>query len=190
MRKTKSHTLILFSALTFTFFCAQANAALQPNQQAQGEHTIKKEKSPDFDNYKVSYKVDEVENGKTINSRMYTLMAKIGSTATVRIGSRVPYSTGGKEMGSIQYQDVGMNIDCMLDSFGEEGRLIVHTKVSMMSLQGKRTEPSSESNPVFGQFQVENFTIAALGKPIFVGSADDVASNRRYVIEVTVTKAD
>lgn len=189
MRKTKSNTLILLSALTLTFFCAEAKAAPQPAKQAQGDHTTKKEEAADFDNYRVSYKVNEIENGRTVNSRTYTLMAKIGPTATVRIGSRVPYRTGGNEVGSIQYMDVGMDIDCKLDSFGVEGRLIVHTKISMKSLQGKGTETSSESNPVFGQFQVEDFAVATLGKPTFVGSADDVASNRGYIIEVTVTKA-
>ncbi|HEV2245910.1 MAG TPA: hypothetical protein VGW37_04585 [Terriglobia bacterium] len=190
MRKTKSNILILLSALTLTFFCAQAKAALQPGQQAQGEHATKQDEAQNFNNYRVTYKVNEVENAKTINSRTYTLMAKIGPTATLRIGSRVPYSSGGNQAGSVQYQDVGMNIDCKLDNSGDEGKLIVHTKVSMMSLQGKGTETSSEPYPVFGNFQVESFTVATLGKPAFVGSADDVNSNRRFVVEVTVTKAE
>lgn len=211
MRKTKSNTLILFAALTLTFFCARAQAALQPGQQAQGEHATKKDEAPDFNNYRVSYKVNEVENGKTINSRAYTLTAKIGPTATVRIGSQVPYSTTGNERGPIQFHYVGMNIDCRLDNSGQEGKLIVHTKVSMtspqgkgtgsltddhwqirsneMSLQGKGTG-SLTDNPVFGNFQVESFTVATLGKPAFVGSADDMNSNRRFVLEVTVTKAE
>jgi hypothetical protein len=190
MRETKSNILILLSALTLTFFCARAKAAFQPGQQAPGEQSTKKDEAPDYNNYKVSYKVNEVENGKTINSRAYTLMAKIGPTATVRIGSQVPYHTTGDERGPIQYYSVGMNIDCRLESFGEEGKLIVHSKVELTSPQGKGTDAPSESNPAFGRFQVESFTVATLGKSAFVGSADDVASNRRFVIEVTVTKAE
>ena len=117
----------------------------------------------------MKYKVDEVENGKTINSRSYTMMVKNGSSATVRIGSRVPYNTGGSQF---QYQNVGMNINCKISR--EEGGLIVHTKVDMLSVQGKGAEAASESHPVIGQFQVENSTVVDLGKPEFVGSADDV----------------
>ncbi len=190
MRKMNSNILILLSALTLTFFCAQAKAALQPGQQAQGEHATKEDEAHNFNNYRVTYKVNEVENAKTINSRTYTLMAKIGPTATLRIGSRVPYSSGGNQAGSVQYQDVGMNIDCKLDNSGEEGKLIVHSKVELTSPQGKGAEPPSESNPVFGQFQVESFTVATLGKSASLGPADDVAPNRRFVVEVTVTRAE
>jgi len=185
MRKTKSNILILLSAATLTFFCAQAKAAPQPGRPEPGQSASTKDPAQDFNNYRVSYKVNELENGKTVNSRAYTLMAKIGPMATVRIGSQVPYPAGN----DIHYRDVGMNIDCRLDSSGQEGKLIVHTKVSMMSLQGKGTG-SLTDNPVFGNFQVESFTVATLGKPAFVGSADDMATNRRFVIEVTVTKAE
>lgn len=183
MQKAKWNVLVLASALALTFLCAQATAAQPPDNQQQNEQAIKKQ-AADFNDYRVKYKVDEVENGKTINSRSYTMMVKNGSSATVRIGSRVPYNTGGSQF---QYQDVGMNINCKISR--EEGGLIVHTKVDMLSVQGKGAEAASESHPVIGQFQVENSTVVDLGKPEFVGSADDVASNRRYVIEVTVTKA-
>lgn len=185
MRKAKRNVLVLAPALALTFLCAQAMAAPRPANQQQNERPTKK-KAADINNYRVKYKVDEVEKGKTINSRSYTMTVENGSSATVRIGSRVPYNTGGS---TIQYQDVGMNINCSVNAFGEEGRLILHTKISMMSVAGKGTELSSESNPVFGQFQVENSTVVTLGKETFVGSADDVTSNRRYVVEVTVTKA-
>ena len=186
MRKIERNLTVVMSVLALTFFCVRANAAAQHAKQPQSEHATKQEPAADFNNYRVSYKVNEVENGKTVNSRSYKLMVRAGTTATVRIGSRVPYSAGGKEVGSIQYQDVGMNIDCRVRD--EEGNVVVHTKVSMMSLGG-RAEASSQTYRVFGQFQMENNTVVTLGKQVFVGSADDVASNHSYVIEVTVTQA-
>lgn len=183
MRNTNRNLMIVVPILAFTFFCARAIAAPHHSERSQDQHATRHDPATDFNNYRVSYRVDEVENGKTINSRSYTLMVRAGTTATVRIGSRVPYSTGPR----VQYQDVGMNIDCRIRN--EDGKVVVHTKVSMMSLAGKGAQASSEPNPVFGQFQVENNSVVTLGKPEFVGSADDVASNRRYVIEVTVTRA-
>ena len=59
----------------------------------------------------------------------------------------------------------------------------------MTTLAGKEAAASPVSNPVFGDFRLENSTVVTLGKPALVGSADDMASNRQYVVRVTVTKA-
>ena len=184
MQRTKRSILILVSTLAFAMGGARAAAALQPGGQDQSSPTAKKEAPPDFNIYRASYRVNEVEDGKTINSRSYTLMTQIGIRASTRIGSQVPYSTGK----DIHYQDVGMNIDCTLLKQG--GNLLVNTRLNMSTLAGKETMPSGASNPVFGRFQIEDVTSATIGKPAFVGSIDDVASNKHYVIEVTVTKAD
>lgn len=188
MPKAKQTLIIVVSALVLNLLCARANAAPQQEQQKENEHTAEQEAARDLNNYRVKYKVDEVENGKTINSRSYTMMVKVGSTATVRIGNRVPY---GVSKNAIQYQDVGMNIDCNISK--REGSLVIHSKVAMISVVGKGAGTSFESypspNPVFGQFELENNTLVTIGKPSFVGSADDVVSNRRYEIQVTVTMA-
>ena len=182
MRKTKWNILLVAPALVLTFFCVQGSSAPRPLNPEQSGPAAKKEVSSESENYRVKYKVDEVENGKTINSRSYTMILKTDSTGTVRIGSRVPYSSGP----TIHYQDVGMNIDCNIRKV--EGTLVVHTKLDMSSVAGKGAGATTETNPVFGQFRLENFNVATVGKPAFVGSADDVASNRRYEIEVTVTR--
>lgn len=188
VRRTMWNTLVLTAALALTFVGARATAAPQPGIQGQSEQASPKEASQSVSIYKVSYKVNEVENGKTTNSRSYVLMARPGKTMRLRIGSKVPYSTGGKEIGSIQYTDVGMNIDCTLDE--QEPTLLVATALSLNTVTGSRPISSDLSNPVFGQVSLQDTTQATLGKPAFVGSIDDVSSNRRYVIEVTVTKAD
>jgi opacity protein-like surface antigen len=185
MRKTKWNVFILTSALALTFLAAQAAAAPQPGQQSQDEQAAKKETAPDSTIYRVSYKVNEVENGKTNNSRSYTLMAQTDKRASTRIGSQVPYSTGN----GIQYWSVGMNIDCTLNK--REGGLLVDTRLHMSTVASKENIPPAGSVPVpvFGDFSLEDITAAVEGKPAFVGSIDDVNSNRQYVIEVTVTEA-
>lgn len=183
MRKTTPNLLILFSALALTFLGTRVIAAARPGQQPQNEQAEKKQPAPNSTVYRVSYRVNELENGKTINSRSYALMARTDSTATVRLGSMVPYWEGN----SRQYRHVGMNISC--DISMQQGSLLVHTKLDMEAFPGHDVGQSVGSYPVIGSFQLENSTAATLGKPAFVGSADDVASNRHYVIEVTVTEA-
>jgi hypothetical protein len=183
MRKTRTNVFILTSALALTFLGARALAAPQPGGQEQSTPAARKEAPPDISIYRVHYKMDEIENAKTINSRSYTLMAQPGKNASVRIGSRVPYSTGK----DIQYQDVGMSIDCTIHQ--QASNLIVETTLIMNTVAGKETMPSGASNPVFGRVTLLDNTSATLGKPTFVGSIDDVASSRHYVVEVTVTEA-
>ena len=184
MRKAKWNILVLTSALALTLLGAQAAASPQPVGQEQSEMSAKKEAPADFHIYRVSYKVNEVENGKTINSRSYTMTANMDSLAEARIGSRVPYSTGK----DIQYQDVGMNIDCTLRE--QEGKLQVHTVLDMTTVASKESNPSLPGQPVFGHMRLMDVTPATIGKPAFVGAIDDVASNRHYVIEVTITSAE
>lgn len=132
-----------------------------------------------------------MENGKTINSRSYTLMAQPGKTMSLRIGNRVPYTssnnTGKGFSVSLQYSSVGMNIDSTIDD--RDGRLLIHTNLEMNTLASKVPQSALEHPPIFNDLRLVDTTSATIGKPAFVGSLDDVASNRRYVIEVTVTKA-
>ena len=183
MQKAIWSILVLTLALALASVGVQVAAAPQPAGQEQSETSAKKEAPPEFNIYRVSYKVNEVEDGKTINSRSYTLMTQVGNRASTRIGSQVPYSTGK----DIQYQNVGMNIDCKLMKQG--GDLLVQTWLNMNTVAGKETMPSGAQNPVFGTFQIQDVTSSTIGKPAFVGSIDDVASNRHYLIEVTVTEA-
>jgi hypothetical protein len=184
MQEPRWSSLILTTALVLTFLGAGAVAAPQPGQQSQNKQAEKKEPAPNSTIYRVSYKVNELENGNTINSRSYTMTASMDSFAQTRIGSRVPYSTGK----DIQYQDVGMSIDCTLKE--QEGKLQVHTVLDMTTVASKETTSPLEGQPVFGHMRLMDITPATIGRPAFVGSVDDVASNRHYVIEVTVTKAE
>jgi hypothetical protein len=185
MRKTKWNALILTSALALTFLGPQTNAMSQPGKQSQSGEQAKQKASQSVTIYRVSYKVNELENGKTINSRSYTLMAQPDKTARLRVGSRVPYASG--KGSQFSFQDISMNIDCTLNK--HEDSLIVDTRLSTNILKGKEKMSGDSSIPVFGTLELTDATTATVGKPAFVGSIDDVGSNRRYVIEVTVTKA-
>jgi hypothetical protein len=183
MRSTKWNVFILTSTLALTFLGAPAVAAPQPGQQSQNEQPAKKETASDSTIYRVSYKVNEVENGKTVNSRSYTLMAKAGEREAVNTGSRIPVAFQGK----LDYLNVGMAFSCIIRPGGE--KLVVHSEFNLNTIADK--EPASVlPPPVTRQFYLQDDTVATLGKPAFVGSIDDVASNRRYVIEVTVSKAE
>lgn len=189
MQKSYRNLVIMISALALTLIYVHANAAPQQGKQKQDEHAAKQEAAADFNNYRVKYTVDEVENGKTINSRAYTMILKAGGRASIRIGGMAPYST---EQG-IKHWDVSMKIDCSASR--QQGNLVLHTAIAMSTLFRSSLETRAGASPaprpvIFGNFRLDNFAVANLGRPTLVGSADDIASNRQYVVGVTVTKAN
>jgi chorismate synthase len=191
MQKAKWNVFILTLALGFSG--AQAAAAPRPAGQNPQEKIFKKAEPQSANVYRVKYTVSEVENGKTINARSYVMMVKPGTMARTTITSRVPYLIeANKQRGelaspSYQFQDVGTTIFCQVTE--QEDRLLVRTRLNMSSVSGEKALPPGGSPPVFGELSLEDDTLAEVGKTAFVGSVDETTSNRRYVVEVTVTKA-
>jgi hypothetical protein len=172
----------MIGALGLVFVGARAIAAPEPISRGQSAQAVKKEAAPDSRVYRVSYKVNEMEDGKIINSRSYELMARAGERESVNIGSRIPVAFQGK----LDYHNVGMALSCTIRLAGE--KLVVHSEFNLNTIAVK--EPAAVlPPPVTRQFYLQDDPIATLGKPAFVGSIDDIASNRRYVLEVTVTEA-
>src|SRR5437899_1242808 len=63
--------------------------------------------------YKFDFTVYEVQGGKKSNVRNYTMFMQERRRRAVKVGNRVPVSTG-KE-GGFQYIDVGLNIECSFE---------------------------------------------------------------------------
>ena len=152
----------------------------------QGEPQVKP-----TDSYKVDFTVNELDNGKKINSRSYSMLVradaipKFTDTKRLRVGSRVPYATGTGSASTFQYQDVGMNIDCRLLPMGN-GNVVIDTNWEYTSL-----EPGASHDtlpPVFRQVRSSVEAVVPVSKPTVISEMDDVASTHHYVFEVKVTK--
>ncbi|MGD0221251.1 MAG: hypothetical protein ABSF71_02865 [Terriglobia bacterium] len=144
------------------------------------------------DSYKVEFTVNELENGKKINSRSYLMLVradaipKFTDMKHLRVGSKVPYATG-TGANSIQYQDVGMNIDCRLLPMGN-GNVVIDTNWDYSSVGGEQGVNHDTQNPVFRQVRSSVEAVVPADKPTVIAEMDDVASTHRYVFEVKVTK--
>jgi len=144
--------------------------------------------SPSNERYRVEVKINELEKGKTVNTRSYLMvMAKSKgrdyAMGRIRVGSRVPYAT---KTGEFQYQDVGMNIDCdlyPLDADHVQGQLTVASS----GLVSREQVSPVNTNPVFRNLNWQGSPTVVLGKPTVVSEVDDVTSDHRYQIEITVT---
>jgi hypothetical protein len=141
--------------------------------------------------YRLDFKISELEDGKKLNSRSYTLLLEPHEAGKLRIGTRVPIQTGGPDNKQITYIDVGQNIDCQVRN---ETERIVGLIVDMdfsnfgMTEQLRTAGGASNGNPVLQQFRITTKTDLEVGKPTVINTFDDPSSKRTFQIEVTATR--
>ncbi len=130
--------------------------------------------------YRLEVAIHEVENDKRTDTRNYTLLMKSGSKVTSRTGSRVPVAVGGE---SIQYVDIGANLDFKLDEVGDNVRLDVN-----LELSDADGPPAGATQPTIRQVRYSVTTVVPVAKTTTIGKLDEPTGERRYEIEVTPAK--
>jgi len=185
MRKRSVITVVL--ALFLTSFTSPRLTTAQQTAK-EGEAQLKP-----ADSYKVEFTVNEMDNGKKINSRTYSMLLRVTAPPhwtdmrRLRVGSKVPFPSGPGP-GMYRYQDVGMDIDCRLMPM-ENGKVAIGTIWEYSSLGGEQGH-ESPAGPVIRHVRSEVEAVAPMDKPTVISEVDDVASTHRYVFEVKVTKVN
>lgn len=139
--------------------------------------------------YRLDFRINELEGEKRLNSRAYTLLIEPHEFGKLRIGTRVPIQTSeGKQL---TYIDVGQNIDCQVRT--ETERMVgLNVDVDFsnfgMTEQLRDAGGAATGNPVLQQFRITTKTDLEIGKPTIINSFDDPSSKRTFQIEVTVTR--
>jgi hypothetical protein len=177
----------MFAALTLT--AALMVAAGGKHVQAQ-ESAAKP--TPDATEpghaYKLDFSVNEIDDGKKVNSRQYSMNLSAGDGNEVKIGTRVPVEA---KQGEFQYIDVGTSIWCRLRDrkdvawLGNDVLLNMRAEISNFAMPEQQ---SQNVRPVLRQLNINASTQAPMGKLLVVGSVDDPNSKKQFQLEVTVTK--
>jgi hypothetical protein len=132
--------------------------------------------------YHLDFSVNEIEDGKRVNSRQYAMNLNSNSSNELKIGTRIPVES--KE-GEFQYLDVGTSIFARLGERRGQTELEVRADVSSFA---NPEQEQGHARPLLRQLKINSSTILLLGKPIVMGSVDDPNSKRQFELEVTVTK--
>src|SRR5215469_8628653 len=139
--------------------------------------------------YRLDFTVNEMEDGKKVNTRQYSMNSRGGDSNEIKIGTRVPMEV--KE-GEFQYLDVGTNIWCRLrdqaDVAGLDGNVLLNIRSELSNFALPDQQTAQQFRPVIRQLKIEASTIATVGKPMIMGIVDDPNSKRQFQLEVTVTK--
>jgi len=183
MRNQKT-LLITLIAISLTVIGGIRIAAAQESNKETSKQAASENNERPPSAYRLDFTLNELENGKKVNSRQYSLNAVPGWNPTnqLKIGTRVPVEA---KQGEMQYIDVGTNIWARMLERGDAPQLEVHADLTNFA------DPEAEnrhSTPLLRQLQINASTVATMGKTIVVGMVDDPNSKRQYQLEVTVTK--
>jgi hypothetical protein len=151
---------------------ANANAAKAHGQPDRPVHA-----------YRVDFSVNELEDGKKINTRQYSMNLNADDANEIKIGARVPVEA---EHEKFQYVDVGTNIWCRIGERPDGIPLSVRADVSNFAIPDQSS--GHGSLPIVRQFKINASSLAQRGKPMVVASVDDPNSKRQFQLEVTVSK--
>ena len=133
--------------------------------------------------YRLDFSVNELEDGKKINTRQYSLNLNADDANEIKIGTRVPIDS---KQGEFQYMDVGTSIWCRIGERSDGIPLSVRAEISNFAIPDQGS--GHEFRPVIRQLKINASTLALLGRPMVVGSVDDPNSKRQFQLDLTVTK--
>ena len=171
-------TVVILGFMICWGAAGQAQEAEQVKPTGEGKAVAAPEKPVHA--YRLDFSVRELEEGKTINTRQYSLNLNADDPNEIKIGTRVPVESG---QGQYQYMDVGTSIWCRIGERPDGIPVSVKAEISNFAV------PDHESgHPVIRQLKINASTLALLGKPMIIGSVDDPNSKRQFQLEVTVTK--
>ena len=126
--------------------------------------------------YKLELTVREMDGGKAVNSRTYTITQRSSEWGQLRVGSRMPTERAG-------YVDVGLNLDSRVQD--REDATAFDWRIELSSLA---SELGPNNQPVVRQVKNNGQTLLTFGKPVVMASVDDTSSTHKFVFEVTATK--
>jgi hypothetical protein len=175
MKKSLGFALILAVLVSLAFTTAVAqDTRSEPRKKAQAESGF----------YKLDFIVRELEDGKTVNTRNYTLMARTGEWQQLRVGTRVPVTTKDT---NVSWQDLGFNLDCRILGQEENAALITKAEIASFATDGEKTGPNGA--PLIRQVQMNASAPLTIGKSVVLSAVDELSSKHRFQLEVIATRA-
>ena len=178
----KKSIVVSFAKLLMISLCWSApvsRAQDQTNAKPSAETAAKPASA-----YRLDFSVNEMEDGKKINTRQYSLNLNADDANEVKIGTRVPVEA---KQGEMQYIDVGTRIWSRLKERENALPLEVRCEISNFAIPDEASRHNN-SMPLLRQLSINASTVVLPGKPVVVGSVDDPNSKRQFQLEVVATK--
>lgn len=155
--------------------------------------------APDRNTIKLQLVLARYQSDKKVSSLPYTLTVTIGSAgrnagrANLRLGTQVPITTMSRQNGdanaplvpTVQYKDVGTNIDCMVTAL-EDGRFSVDVTVEDSSIDAIPGNPANSPHPAFRSFRTSDSLLMRDGQTAQFSTATDKVSSDVWKVDVSM----
>jgi hypothetical protein len=185
----KTHKLVALLTMLAVLALVSSKAAAQEKTAPPEDRADKS-----INVYRLDFVLKEIADGKVINTRSYSVVAREGETNKLRSGARYPIATGispGVPGGpSFQYLDIGVNIDCRVVQHERYLDLNAIIDSSSISWPDNASAHSSPNQPVISQIRSETRSLVKPNTPTMISTMDDPGSKHRFQFQVTVTKAE
>ena len=135
--------------------------------------------------WKLEFTVSEIEAGKVINERRYSLMMLGPGRESIRAGNQVPIVTTVNNTVTTQYMDVALSIDCTVNET-LQGITPARVVFEISSLAGDKL--ITGDNPVTRFVRGSSNFVLNPGKKESIITADDVNSKRQYQVVLLTTR--
>lgn len=161
---------------------AQDASAAKTTAAGTEEKPAAQKERPGIEAYHLDFSLNELEDGRKINSRQYATDLATDEGNEIKIGTRVPVQT---KDGEFQYLDIGTNIFARLSETRGQTELVVRAEISNFATP---EHDPHDIHPIIRQMKIGGSTLLPVNKTIVIGSADDPNSKKQFQLEVTVTK--
>ena len=183
----KKFLMLMIVALAACSLGAQEDAK-KKQEKPDNEPIVKKAAVP---TYKMAFSIYELQEGKKINQRDYSLLVEANGRGanTLKIGTKVPIDAGN---GGITYADVGFEMRCSADeALNNKLEVSLDMTVTNFAIPEQNSDPrTAGSRPVLRGVTQRVSAVVNPGKPQILTTMDDVNSNKRMQVELTATKVD
>ena len=175
---------VLFVLVTGMLICAR------PLTSAQDVKETPKSFERPFTGYRVDLTINELADGKKINSRHYSMNIATGggggnSEQKLKIGTRVPVQS---EEGKSEYLDLGTSIDIRLISWvaGPSFPTTIDVNAEISSLADP--DQAKGAHPLLRQLRLSGSSPVIPEKLMVIASADDPDSKHEFQLTILATK--
>ena len=179
-------SVVLVALVMGIFICAR-----QPLARAQDTKEAPKLPERQFIEYRLDFSINELENGKKVNTRHYSMniASQTGNAyENLKIGSRVPIHL---EEGKFEYLDLGTSITVRMAA-SPMGSTMGPTTIDVNADVSSAADPEQVkrgiSTPVIRQVRLVGASPVIPDRLMLLGSAEDPDSNHEFQLTVLATK--
>ncbi len=141
--------------------------------------------------YRLDFTVKELDDGKLLNTRSYTMVIMENSDpstrgrgrGSVKAVTKMPVVTSDKSgPPTTTYINVGFDLSAAI--YDTDNGLLLSTSTEIGGLAPTEGLNAASSNPLIRSVEMNSTAHLVLDKPLLLGSVDDVYSKHRFQVEV------